>query len=123
MQVVPNDMIDAFTQVGGIRCGSSYWNATNSSWPFVKLCLSQDMIEITIRGLVSSPTVLQFARSDIRGIRERKGLFSAGIQIEHKRCEYAPFVIFWTFDYSGLRNALKQRGFPLIEESYTERLN
>jgi hypothetical protein len=40
-------------------------------------------------------------------------LLSPGVEIEHSVAEYPSFVVFWTWDFADLREALQQNAFPI----------
>ena len=105
--------MNEYTETGGLRSGSSYWGGMNATWPFAKLRATPDMIEITLRGLVSSDEQFTFTKQDIVALRRKRGLLSTGLEIKHSNRAYAPYFLFWTFDFHRLKQALSELGFTV----------
>jgi len=59
----------------------------------------------------------EFERVDVRQIRRRRGLFSVGVVVEHVKPEYPPFILFWTFRYKILSEALQRLGYTVTRTS------
>lgn len=107
--------MQTYTETGGIRYGSSFWIATNFSWPFATLTASPGEISISVSlGQLWSKT-FALKRSQIKSIRKNRGLISTGIVIEHFNAEYPPFILFWTFRYEALKEQLEAVGHSVIE--------
>ena len=107
--------MQTYTETGGIRYGSSFWIATNFTWPFVTLTARHSDVSIRISlGRLWSRT-FAFERSQIQSISKKRGLISTGIVIEHSNAEYPPFILFWTFRYEALKEQLEAVGYSVIE--------
>ncbi|MEW6527534.1 MAG: hypothetical protein AB1444_12845 [Spirochaetota bacterium] len=81
---------DSITIIGGARIG-----CINVTFPFAKLTISKDMLNLKVMLLGN----YSFKRGDIISV-ERYGLipfFSWGIRINHTRNNYPQKMIFWTF--------------------------
>src|SRR5437868_1776516 len=91
-----------FTQTGGARIGEWF----NASYPFATLSVNSDALHLSCFG-----REYHFPRSSIRRLRQHRGLFSVGLQIEHSQESTPEFIVFWTsvfFWTSGFRK-LKTR--------------
>ena len=104
-----------YTEIGGIRYGSSYWIATNFTWPFATLTTTPS--EVTIRASLGRLWSRTFAleRSQIKSIHKKRSIMGTGIVIKHSNAEYPPFVLFWTFRYETLKNQLETSGHSVTE--------
>ena len=43
-------------------------------------------------------------------------MFSTGIQIEHDDETLAPYILFWTFKYKALKQALMDLGYDISDK-------
>jgi hypothetical protein len=109
-------MSNIYTETGGLRSGSSHRGGFNTSWPFVVLKATPEEIEIIIRGFISSGEAITLRRESIEKIRRVKGLFSTGVHIEHHEEREAPYILFWTFKYKALKQALVDLGYDVIDK-------
>lgn len=104
-----------YQETGGLRWGRSFILAMNASWPLAKLEATRDAIRIEMSFLGMMRRRFEFARADIRALRRRSGLMSVGLQVEHARSDYPPFIVFWTFRYPTLKARLEQLGYAVLE--------
>ena len=98
---------------GGLRLGESFWRAANVTWPFASWKLSSDSLEVSL-GL--GPICLRrftFARTEVRVLRPCNGMLSFGVQIEHTKAKYPPFIVFWSFTVDRLLADAESEGFPI----------
>jgi hypothetical protein len=93
----------AFTQTGGARLG---WG--NVSCPFAKLSATEESICLSVFGGRQI-----FPKSSIRGLSRHGGIFSTGLRIESEQMAHGKKVIFWTFDFQSLKNALEELGYKI----------
>src|ERR1700678_1236465 len=91
---------DTFVQTGGCRRG---W--FNTSWPFAKIIVSEDFIEIRAAG----PTC-HIAREEVSLIEEYQGVVSKGVRIWFSVDSKEMSIIFWTFRCEILASAVEARG-------------
>lgn len=52
-----------------------------------------------------------FAKNEVSLLRPYCGFFSGGVQIEHMRGDYPPFVVFWSFEAARLLADASAAGF------------
>ncbi len=102
-----------YTEIGGARWGQSFWNSFNMTWPFAKLKVTRDQIRISI-GLIEPRHSIYFKKREINGIRRQGVLFGLGIVIEHRKMDYPPFILFWTFRYRRLKAELERLGYTVL---------
>lgn len=100
------------SETGGLRVGSSFYIATNFTWPFAILRFDRNSLEIetSIFGLFGN--IRQFERGLIDCVSVHRGVFSSGICVEHTSKTNPPFLLFWTFAADRVLEALQ-------EDSYT----
>jgi hypothetical protein len=100
-----------YSQTGGWHVGRNFWWAFNVTWPFASLLIYRD--ELVLRALLWRYT---FPRDKIVEIVPYHVLLSPGIKIEHTVVGYPKFIVFWTFDFSDLLEALHQNAFPVTTQ-------
>jgi hypothetical protein len=86
-----------FTQHGGARRGF-----VNYTWPFERLSVYEDKL------ILSETEIL---KENIEKLSWYNGLFTAGLKIE--RNSNKEILIFWTFNFKGLKNALEKAGYKV----------
>jgi hypothetical protein len=96
-------MIEAgkFSQIGGVRLDSF-----NISWPFAKISVSPNTIELNC---FLKKYVLK--KDQLKELREYKGIFSRGLLIEHSLTNYPQHMVFWTFRFENLKKHLESMGY------------
>lgn len=94
---------------GGIRCGNSYYEAFNATWPFAELLIGAEAISMR----VAFYKFFVFPRNHIQSLSEYRGFFSKGVKIEHDLAEYPPFIVFWTFELDAVKSALDKDGYAI----------
>ena len=92
---------EIFSQIGGTRLG--FFNAT---WPFAKISVSQDTLE-----LKCFSKKYKFEKDQIIDLREYNGMMSKGLLIEHKLNDYPEHIVFWTFKFERLKHSLEKFGY------------
>lgn len=81
---------------GGLRIGTTYWDAENYTWPIIKLYFSKD-------GLCLERILLlkrwKIHAREIVAVKRIKGIIPCldGYQIEHISSQLPSVVIFWSF--------------------------
>ena len=101
-------MIDTYTETGGIRFGSGF----NATWPCAKLLATQDSVVINIQtGIRSIDSTINLKKISVREISKVRGIFSTGIHIEHDDDSQESYILFWTFKYKRLKQALVDLGY------------
>lgn len=99
-----------FTQTGGARFGRGFW-AFNASFPLAKISVTNDEIELTVRGIFGG--CYSFPREAILKLHKYSSTASDGLRIEHSISSYDPFIMFWTFNFDELEQALEKHGFHI----------
>jgi hypothetical protein len=103
-----------FTQTGGARLGCGFW-AFNASFPLAKISVTDDALELTIRGIFGN--CYSFPRGSILKLHKYSSVSLDGLRIEHLVSSYEPFIMFWTFNFDELEQALEKHGFHLEQNS------
>jgi hypothetical protein len=96
---------DHVSFIGGARVG--LWNVT---WPFARLRVSRDTLDLWVLG----PGSLRFPREAIVSVSEHVSLpiIGWGLRIEPKHSAYPETLIFWSFKKpSSLMLAMEETGF------------
>ena len=101
-------MATEFTQTGGFR-----WGAWNVTAPFAELRASRELILIKVSFWKFWQRTFEFSRQEIKTITKFYGIFSVGILISHTKRDYPAHIIFWTFDYKSLKEALASLDYVL----------
>lgn len=111
-------MAAKYQEVGGLRWGISFWRAANATWPFASLQASSEMISVTLSVFGLYKRQFEFSKAEIIGVRKKRGIFpfNTGIIFTHRKPEYPPFILFWSFSYQRLSNGLARLGFLVAED-------
>ena len=108
--------LEEYNETGGLRWGLSFWVAGNATWPFARLHALHECIQIRLSIFGIWSRVFEFSRQEIKSIRRKRGIWSIGIVIDHTKAEYPPFILFWTFNYSTLKQALTNLGYNVSDD-------
>jgi hypothetical protein len=114
---VPGQSTDPICRNRGTPVGQSFWRATNAPWPFARIRVSSDRLQIVVNVWNIWKHSFELERLGVRQIRRTRGLFSVGVVVEHVKTEYPPFILFWTFRYEILIDALRRLGYTVTETS------
>lgn len=102
-----------YEELGGLRWGQSFWDAGNATFPFAKLRINPDQLEIQLNGWPISTARYTFTPKDVSILRIQRGLFwFPGVRVEHTKPDYPPFILFWTTSPSFLLKSAGAAGFP-----------
>jgi hypothetical protein len=105
--------LDEYHQRGGLRWGKSLWRgSSNATWPFATLRATAQALSIAV-GLGPLKRRFTFSRAEVDSVCLTRGLFSAGLQVQHSRPDYPPFILFWTFAPGRLSTALAKLGYSV----------
>jgi hypothetical protein len=94
---------------GGIHAGVSFYGSINATWPFAKLRIEKDSLDIS--SPIGNP---KFPRAQITKLSKYSGFFSKGLRIEHT-ANQPPFIVFWTFDFHAVKRCLEENGYRFSE--------
>ncbi len=95
------DMNKKFSQIGGVRIDNF-----NASWPFASFKATEDKIILSVFF-----KKYEIEKEKINALKRYKGLFSIGLKIGHGNNEMPGHMIFWTFNFKKLKQALEQLGY------------
>jgi hypothetical protein len=98
-------------QTGGSRVGQSYWKAVRASWPLASLRVEEN--EIVLSVLFSRDR--HYPKEQITRLSRYKEPLGTSLRIEHTVPSAAPYVLFRTSNYGVLAAALKQAGYPIVD--------
>lgn len=93
------------TLIGGARVG--FWNVT---WPFARLRISSDELELWVLG----PGSLRFPRNTVTSVSAHLSLpfIGRGVRIEHQIRGQEDPVIFWSFQSpASILRTIEKIGF------------
>ncbi len=107
---------EKYIETGGLRWGGSYWGATNVTFPFAKIQMTTEEINISVKRLFKNEKAFTFSKCDIISIKKKRGLFSVGISIEHSIQEYPSLILFWTLGYNELQKKIENFGYDIFED-------
>jgi hypothetical protein len=108
-------MLSVYFERGGLRWGRTFWvHFSNATWPLATLRLTSETVEIAA-GVWPLKRTFVFAPGEVKNFRKRQGLFSVGVQIEHRKLEYPPVIVFWTFHCRRLLAAAQAAGYAIQE--------
>src|ERR1051325_5384413 len=102
-----------YVETGGLRWGESYWRAANATWPFAKVRISQGPVQLRMKGWGWDLT-FDLEKSELLAVRRRRGLFAVGVQFEHQKPDYPPFLLFWTFRPKTIFRELRRLGCNIL---------
>jgi len=106
------DSAPVLSKRGGARIGRSFWLALNVSYPFARLHVYPDRVELqTIVGAIILP------RAVVTAVRRERGIFSTGVRFQHEALRVPRFVLFWTRSSREILETLARFGFPVAEHS------
>ncbi len=103
-------MISEYVETGG-----AWWKSYGVTWPFARLRATPDVLEITVNPWMFRRRVFAFSKADVRTIRRTRFFFGVGVSIEHSKVDFPSFLIFWTFNYRRLKNALSELGYAVSD--------
>jgi len=101
----PESLTTEFT--GGVRYGKTYTNAFNATWPFARLIIGPEGIQLNSTFF----KIFSFSKQDITAVSKYSGFFSEGLRIEHHVADYPPFIVFWTSKLEAISIALSKNGY------------
>src|SRR5262245_37809835 len=84
-------------EYGGLRWGQSYWHSMNASWPFATWRLTSEALDVQVQAWPFANEQFHFSKPQLRSFRRYRGFLSFGVQIDHSRPDYPPFIVFWSF--------------------------
>ena len=105
-------MLNQFIQFGGVR-----FDTINATWPFAKIIVNAQMIEIKVFWKRYT-----LHRNDIIGLRKYQGLLSNGIIIEHSKTDLSNHIVFWSIDFEKLKQGLENLGFVVGDQKKSDNL-
>lgn len=94
---------EKFSQIGGARL--DFWNA---SWPFAKIIVTSDMLELKCLW-----KKYQFTKDQVVDLRAYSGIMSKGLLIVHKLKNYPHHIVFWTLNFRKLKKVMESYGFSV----------
>jgi hypothetical protein len=102
-----------YIETGGLRWGHDYANGANATWPFAQLRITPVGLEIDLNLWPFLVRHFEFSKAQVKAIIKKRALFSVGVQIEHLRSDYPPFILFWSFHRRQLLEAAVAAGFRI----------
>ncbi len=102
-----------YSEKGGLRWGYAFHQASNATWPFARISVSPEQASLTLKFLNLVNESFDLQKGDIAAIRKMRGLFSVGIQFEHRNQRFPPFLLFWIGRKSRLITELRRMGYEV----------
>jgi hypothetical protein len=99
-------------QTGGARIGRTSLFSINYTWPFARIILSSERIELkyTFGRLV-------LGRGQILRIEPYAGFFSNGMRLYHAIANKPRFVVYWPSDFHDFERHLQELGYVMTRGS------
>jgi hypothetical protein len=97
------------------------------SWPFGTLVVTSERLRFSVKTwrwfasiwaldpAFQAEPVFQVEKSQIHSISKKRGLFSKGLAFQQSNPEYPTRIVFWTFNYPTLSNALRHFGYDVVD--------
>jgi len=82
-----------YVETGGLRWGQAFGQAANVSWPFARIRVSRERVHLTMKFWKIWNLTFDLEKSELQAIRKRHGLFSVGVQFEHRKGDYPPLPV------------------------------
>ena len=105
-------------QTGGVKIGRDILRCWNIGWPFARLFIHSDGLEIRVF-LFGVTKVYRFSKNEIVLLKTYQTAFSRGVVIEHRNEKYPVFIAFEAFPartFSNLLDELKNCGYSVVIE-------
>jgi hypothetical protein len=95
-----------FSQRGGVwlRGWVGGWAGGFLSWPFARLNVFSDALEIIHA---------RYPREKILSLRQRRGVLCNGLEIAHNKYDVPQSIVFWSFNFGALLRALYENGYDV----------
>lgn len=106
-----------FRQTGGVKIGRDFRRCWNIGWPFARLLVGADVIEIRVF-LFGITKKYRFARAEIVALRVYRTRFSCGVSIEHRNEKFPQLLAFEAFPprrLDAILQALRAADFDIEE--------
>jgi hypothetical protein len=103
-----------YVERGGLRWGQSFARAANVTWPFATIGISRERVRLIVKFWNILNTTFEFEKAELEAILRRRGLFSISAQFHHRKAEYPPFILFWTFREKTLVAELRRMGYDVM---------
>ena len=103
-------------QTGGVKIGRDILRCWNIGWPFVRLVITIDGLEIRVF-LFGVTKKYAFARDEIVSLRIQKATFSRVLVIEHRNAKLPSFIGFEAFParkFQTLLDELQRCGYSVM---------
>jgi hypothetical protein len=104
-----------YVETGGLRWGQDFGRAANASWPFATVRISQERVRLRMKFWRVWDLTFDLEKAELLAVRRRRGLFSVGVQFEHRKGGYPPFLLFWTFRQKALFRELRRLGYNIVD--------
>jgi hypothetical protein len=103
-----------YVEIGGLTWRQGAWTLF-ASWPFATIRISRERVRLTIKFWKIWDLAFDLEKAELQAIRRRRGLFSVGAQFEHRKADYPPFLLFWTFRQKTLFGELRRLGYNVLD--------
>ncbi len=105
-------------QIGGVKIGRDMLRCWNIGWPFARLFIYSDGLEIRVF-LFGVTKKYTFARDEIVSVRIQRATFSRVLVIEHRDEKLPSFIAFEAFPsrkMQTLLDELQNCGYSVVSE-------
>ncbi|MEM9281499.1 MAG: hypothetical protein AAGA96_06725 [Verrucomicrobiota bacterium] len=110
---VPNTL---YTETGGLRWGSSFTFGYNVTFPFARLTADECFLNIEVTSFLPLEQLsfsVRLKLNDVLRISKQRGIFGAGVRIEHRGSDIPRCLVFWSFSPKALLKKLSDLGYPV----------
>jgi hypothetical protein len=107
-----------YVEKGGLRWGpTSIGLVVNASWPFATIRISPERVQLRVKFLKILDLTFDLKKGDLTATRATRGFFSKGVQFEHRKADYPPLLVFWSFAQEAILEELQSRGYNVVDKS------
>jgi hypothetical protein len=107
-QHLSTESLDSYAERGGAMILPAAFGSLYVTWPFARLCVSRDLVELSVLRRSYS-----FPSDQLTRLRPHRILFGRGLRIEHRVSSYPSLLVFWSFDLARTFDALLRFGYVI----------
>jgi len=106
-----------FEQVGGLRWTIAPGVVMNATWPFARIIVAAERVEVTFSILGFFRRTFSFTHQTLQTAQRQWWILSTGVRLVHSVPDYPAYILFWTFGYRSLSAALRRHGYHVEDRT------
>jgi len=110
-------MHSQFAQTGGLRWTIAPGVVMNATWPFARITVAAESVEVTFSVLGFFRRTFSFTHQTLQKAQRQWWVLSTGVRLIHSVPDYPPYILFWTFGYRSLAAALRTHGYRVEDQT------